>query len=100
MSLSSSSDDLTQLRHRIDAIDEELVILLAQRTRIVDQIVETKKMLNVPARIPARIDEIMQRLARLATQHHTNQEMLCVFMRTMIEWFIAHEEQVLGTKEG
>jgi isochorismate pyruvate lyase len=51
--------DLSLLRAEIDAIDKELLALVAQRFRVVRHVVQTKKHLKLPATIPARVDEVI-----------------------------------------
>lgn len=58
-----------QQRRRIDAIDAQLVALLAERARVVRAIWDEKESRGVPLRDPQREAAIQADLADLARQH-------------------------------
>ena len=58
--------DLSQLRNRIDAIDEELVKLFCARMEIAAQVADYKKANNLPIHHPGREREILQNMAQKA----------------------------------
>ena len=51
--------ELDALRHEIDALDRQLLELLAQRFQIADRVAAVKSAKNIPARIPERITEVI-----------------------------------------
>ena len=51
--------ELDALRREIDALDRKLIDLLAQRFRVVGRVVAVKSALDLPARIPERIAEVI-----------------------------------------
>ena len=58
--------ELKDLRNQIDAIDNELVHLFAQRMAISAQVADYKKEHNMPIHVPAREREILQEVAKKA----------------------------------
>jgi chorismate mutase-like protein len=57
-------DDKTSLaayRRRIDALDDEIVRLLAQRFEVVREVASLKERYGLPVRIPERIEEVCSR---------------------------------------
>lgn len=57
-------DDIDDLRHRIDAIDDDLLRLFNERARLAGQIGGIKKALGLPVYIPSRETEILMRVQR------------------------------------
>ncbi len=53
--------DLATLREKIDAVDETIVGLLAQRQAVVDRVVALKKAHNLPVYHPAREEDLISR---------------------------------------
>ena len=58
--------DLTDLRNQIDEIDKELVSLFVRRMAIAAQVAEYKRVNNLPIKVPAREEEILQKLSKIA----------------------------------
>ena len=52
---------LLQLRAQIDAVDKQLLVLLAERFRIIERVASHKAEHNLPARIPSRIKTVIDR---------------------------------------
>ena len=84
---------LAELRRRIDGIDTELVALLAKRQRCVEEVIEIKRTAMLPARIPARIDEVLAHIRKLAIAADVEPDLAVAVWREMIEQFIAFEER-------
>jgi isochorismate pyruvate lyase len=87
---------MADIRRDIDRIDEDLVKLLAERQRLVEQAIFVKKRDNIPARVPQRIDQVMAHIRRLAGAHSVDPVLAEALWTEMLEWFIAHEERELG----
>ena len=90
---------LGEARAQIDALDVELIALLAARTRIVEQVVHIKQREGLAARLPDRVDEVIDNAVRLAKAAGVAPELVEGLWREMVEHFIALEERDLG-KEG
>lgn len=88
-----AADVLAELRRRIDGVDSELVALLAKRQRCVEEVIEIKRTAQLPARIPARIDEVLAHIRKLAVAANVEPDLAVAVWREMIEQFIAFEER-------
>jgi isochorismate pyruvate lyase len=88
--------NISDLRSEIDAVDEKLVKLLAERQRLVESIIAVKKRDGVAARVPARVDYVIDRARVLARAHHLDPALAEAIWTEMVEWFVAHEERTLG----
>lgn len=53
---------MDQLRARLDAIDDQVLALLAERAQVILQVADFKQKHEIPAHIPARESEIFERL--------------------------------------
>jgi isochorismate pyruvate lyase len=89
-------DRLAKLRHQIDALDIELVALLAKRHDIVKQVLAHKKAANIPARIQSRIDVVIDNAADHAEAIGADPDLARAVWAAMVEWFCAHEEKELA----
>ncbi|MGE0007684.1 MAG: chorismate mutase [Parvibaculaceae bacterium] len=87
---------LTDLRRQIDALDGELVALLARRQRCVERVIDIKREAKLPARVPERIDEVLARVRGLAETEKLEPDIAVALWREMIERFIAYEERALA----
>ena len=86
---------LADLRREIDAIDSELVSVLARRQRCVERVIEIKRAQNLPARLPDRIEEVLERVSKLASAAKLEPDLAVAVWREIIEQFIAFEERAL-----
>ena len=55
-------DLLTELRKKIDGVDEDILALVLKRFDLVDQVADVKKANKIPVFVPGREDEILDRL--------------------------------------
>ena len=62
--------NIADLRQEIDVVDEKLIKLLAERQRLVEAIIAVKHAEGIPARVPARVDYVIDRARVLARAHH------------------------------
>ena len=90
---------ITDLRAAIDAVDEKLIKLLAERQRLVEEVVALKHRDGIPARIPERVDYVIDRARVLARAHHLDPALAESIWTEMVEWFVAHEERTLDMKK-
>jgi isochorismate pyruvate lyase len=88
---------LADLRRQIDALDSELVALLAKRQRCVERVIEIKRAEKLPARVPERIDEVLARVHGMAQREKLEPGLAVAVWREMIEQFIAFEERALDS---
>ena len=98
MTPSMKKSGIAELRLEIDAVDEKLIRLLAERQRLVEAIITVKHKEGMPARIPARVDYVIDRARVLARAHHLDPALAEAIWTEMVEWFVAHEERTLDMK--
>ncbi|MDD8023956.1 MAG: chorismate mutase [Paracoccaceae bacterium] len=87
---------MAELRVEIDALDGQIVALLARRTRLVDRAAQLKPAENLPARIPSRVEEVVAKVRIKAEAAGMDPDLAERLWREMIEHFIAQEERILG----
>lgn len=87
---------MAEIRAEIDRIDGALVRLFAERARYIDRAGEIKAPLGLPARIEARVEEVVQNVRAHATREGLPPELVEKLWRRLIDWSIAREESVLG----
>ena len=87
---------MADIRAEIDRLDETLVRLFAERASYIDRAAEIKAGADLPARIDARVEEVVQNVRRHATTHGLPPELVEKLWRRLIDWSIAREENRLG----
>ncbi len=97
--MSAGDRELAGLRAEIDRVDSELVKLLAERMKIVDQVVAIKKQTGLPAFIPDRVEEVAQRVREEAKRLGAPPELAELVYRRMMDWVIAYEEMRLKAEK-
>ncbi|MBT2303774.1 chorismate mutase [Variovorax paradoxus] len=86
------ADNLAQVRERIDAIDVQIVALLAERGRYVKDAARFKRdAFQVSA--PQRQQEVIDKVRRLAEEKGAYPEVVEAAYRALIAGFIAREQQ-------
>ena len=91
---------MTEIRAEIDRLDEALVALFAERTAYIDRAAEIKTQALLPARIEARVEEVVANVRRHAVTHGLPPEKIEKLWRKLIDWSIAREEDRLGRDRG
>ena len=92
----SPQDEMAEVRRQIDALDDEIVALLARRQRQIERAARVKPLLEMPARVPERIDEVLARVLEAAKRDELSQELSCELWTRIIEWSIDYEERLMG----
>ena len=87
---------MAELRQSIDALDRNLVEMLAKRFAYIDRAAELKSAAGLPARIPERVEEVIANIRAHATELRLDPDLLEQFWRDMIEASIAREENLMG----
>jgi isochorismate pyruvate lyase len=87
---------MPELRTQIDALDAELVRLLAVRLEHIDRAAVLKQAEGLPARIPARVEEVVANVRALALERHLDPDLAEQIWRMLIEWSIRREMAVMG----
>eukprot|EP01037_Dinobryon_pediforme_P017470 gene17470-17663_t len=86
---------MAEVRREIDRLDDEIVALLAKRQRQIERAAAVKPSLGIPARVPARVEEVMARVADAAAREGLDQSLAQHLWHEMIEWSIALEEKLI-----
>lgn len=63
-----NNDPLKQPRDAIDAIDAQIISLLGERWKLVEEVTRIKKENNLPPLQPERFAELLNEMKRLATE--------------------------------
>ena len=87
---------MAEIRAEIDRLDAELVALFAARTAYIDRAGEIKSGVGLPARIEARVEEVVDNVRRHAVAHGLPPDKLEKLWRRLIDWSIEREEDRLG----
>jgi isochorismate pyruvate lyase len=88
--------DMAEVRAGIDRLDAELVQLLARRAGYIDRAAQIKAGVGLPARIGARVEEVVANVRGLAQANGLDPDLAETLWRQLIEWSITREEAVLG----
>ena len=86
---------LSSIRREIDAVDLELLAILAKRQALVERVLPIKLQEGLPARIPSRIDEVVNGAVSRAQQMGAHPDLVRTVWATMVEWFVRYEEEAL-----
>ena len=87
---------MPDLRRRIDALDAQLIALLAERTGLIDEAARIKTQEGLPARIDSRVEEVAANARRLALEAGMDPDLAERLWRLMMDHFIAQEDRVLS----
>jgi isochorismate pyruvate lyase len=87
---------MAELRAEIDRLDEALVAMFAERTAYIDRAAEIKTQAALPARIEARVEEVVANVRQHAGAHGLPPDKIEKLWRKLIDWSIAREEDRLG----
>jgi isochorismate pyruvate lyase len=99
MKAAKDISSMAELRAEIDALDRQLVDLIRMRVGFIDRAAELKPAEGMPARIEARVEEVVARVRAHATQVGVDPALVDGMWRQMIDWSISREELVLGKGE-
>lgn len=91
--------DLTSLRQQIDAIDEELVELLARRFKVTNQVGQLKAALGLQAVDATREAEQAERLQSLAVRHAVNSDLVHRIFRLIVEEVVQNHQAIARGKQ-
>jgi isochorismate pyruvate lyase len=85
------------IRSEIDRLDRDLVRLLAERFGYVRRMAEIKTSPS-EALVPARVDEVLDRVAVTADELGLDRDLARDLWRRLIEWNIAFEQRTIGAR--
>ncbi len=88
---------MQELRVQIDKLDRHLIEMLAARAGYIDRASQLKPAEGLPARIPDRVEEVVQRVRVSSDDLGMDPDLAEQLWRILIDWSIAREERVLGS---
>ncbi|CAN5762012.1 hypothetical protein BH11MYX2_BH11MYX2_26200 [soil metagenome] len=94
-----SAPDLSSLRERIDAVDRQIIALLAERLRIVEGVVEAKLTMASPFRDREREESLIARLREHAVTAGVDPHEIERLYRIIMELSVAHQEAMVRARE-
>lgn len=100
--MDSIKEKMKPFRERIDALDDQIVDLLAQRTEIIREVAHFKYEHDIPAIIQERVDEVRERAALRAAGKQMDEETVRQMYETLISYSCNLEEEIktaLGGEE-
>ena len=92
----SDAIDLDQIREDIDDVDRRLVSLLAERARLVEEVVHFKRAHHMAVVDRAREDRMLARIAEVAKDAGLDPRVAQQVLRTIIDGFTLLEVEELG----
>ncbi len=94
--MQAGQEGLADLRAVIDRIDRDIVALLAERVRCLDQVIAVKARDNLAAAIPERIEGVVANVRAEAEAAGMPPDLAEALWRRLIDWSIAYEDRHLG----
>ena len=92
--------ELLDLRRRIDAVDDRMVELIAERARIAREVAACKRRHGIPVRLPARIRAVMERCAAVGAEQGIDPNYARQLWSVIIEETCRIEERCLELEAG
>jgi isochorismate pyruvate lyase len=88
------------LRGEIDAIDAQIVALLARRLQVVDRVIAVKQRDGIAAHLPERVEEVVAGMRRSASAHGLPPDLAEAVWRAMIDWIVLYEDETMRAQAG
>ena len=86
--------ELTELRASIDNLDQALICLLAERFKVTQRVGHLKAAKGLPAADPAREQQQIARLRRLADEAGLDPEFAQKLLAFIVTEVVRHHEQI------
>ena len=87
--------NIEDLRQRIDAIDKELIQMLANRMKVSEKIGEYKKQNNIAVLQPDRWNEIIDKAMQMAGPLDLSEEFISKVLKAIHQESINHQEKIM-----
>ncbi|MBU3030054.1 chorismate mutase [Paracoccus sp. XHP0099] len=90
---------MTALRAEIDALDRQLIALLARRHALIDRAGRIKAAENLPARIGWRVEQVVANARHNAAAAGLEPDLIETIWRQLVEAAIAQEDRQLKGRQ-
>src|ERR1051326_7537987 len=91
---------LEEFRSRIDAVDRSILLLLNERTKVVEEIGRVKQKAELPIYEPRREDQVFENVTRHNTEPLGPQAVRRIFERIIDERRVVQREQMEKRVDG
>ncbi|MBS7544796.1 chorismate mutase [Ancylobacter oerskovii] len=87
---------LAPFRAEIDALDAQMVELLARRFEVVKHVIAVKKAEGLAALLPERVEDVVEKVSAAAETKGVPPELAEKLWRVLIQWVVDYENERLG----
>ncbi|MDR6950759.1 isochorismate pyruvate lyase [Ancylobacter sp. 3268] len=87
---------LAPFRAEIDALDAQMVELLAKRFEVVKHVIAVKKAEGLAALLPERVEDVVEKVTATAETKGVPPELAEKLWRVLIQWVVDYENERLG----
>jgi len=94
----SPLEEMADVRKVIDALDDEIVELFAKRQRQLERAARVKPLIDMPALVQERVDEVLARVLGAAHREGLSKQLAMTIWTAAIEWSIEYEEKLMGAR--
>jgi len=94
----SAPADLASLRDRIEAVDRQIIALIAERLAIVEHVIEAKLASASPFRDREREEALISRLRAMATGAGVDPHQIERMYRVVMDMSVAHQEAAVRAR--
>ena len=88
--------ELSEIRKKIDKLDEELVRIIAKRIALIPDVANYKKENNIPRYNPERENEVIEEKRKLAKELNINPDLIEDLFKRIIEEAHRIEKEIIG----
>lgn len=86
---------LKPYRRRIDALDDQIIDLLARRLEIIDEVARLKADREIPAVLEDRVREVVERCAARAESQGMSPELARRIYTVIVAWCCEYEDDFI-----
>jgi len=90
---------LKPYRRRIDALDNQIIDLLAERLSIIDEVAELKAARDIPAVLEDRVNEVINHAAERAAERGLDPELARRLYAVLVAWCCETEEAYIKSQK-
>lgn len=88
--------ELEELREKIAAIDAQLIELVAERTRLAENVIAAKRREGSPIKDEEQEEEVLRRAVMLAVERGLDPSLTRELFRVLIEMSVERQREFMG----